>query len=35
MEHCAVKWALCTHNYWRVGVISYWDGSKNLIDYQE
>ena len=35
MQHCAVRWALCTHHYWRVGTIGYWDGSKKIIDYEE
>lgn len=31
LDHCAVKYALCTSHYYRVGTISYWDGSKKLI----
>lgn len=35
MQHCAVKWALCSHTYWHLGTIGYWDGSKKIIDYHE
>lgn len=31
MDHCAVKYAICTSHYYKVGIISYWDGSKKLI----
>jgi hypothetical protein len=31
MDHCFVKWAICISHYYKVGTISYWDGSKKLI----
>jgi hypothetical protein len=31
MDHCALKWAACTSHHYKVGIISYWDGSKKLI----
>jgi len=31
MNHCAMKWTLCTAHYYKVGTVSYWDGSKKVI----
>lgn len=31
MDHCAVKYAVCTSHYDKLGIIGYWDGSKKLI----
>lgn len=31
LNHCAVKFALCTSHYYKVGTVAYWDGSKKVI----
>lgn len=32
MQHCALKWTLCTNHYYTVGTTGYWDGSKKIVD---